>query len=195
MTNKRTYKFIRKTKETDINIFIDLDWTWKSEISTWLLFFDHMLEQISKHSWIDMKIKAKWDLDVDEHHTIEDTGLALWEAIFHALWEKKWIERYWFLLPMDESLAQIAIDLCWRPSLVFNCKFNREFVWDFPTEMVKHFFKSFSDNLKCTINIKVEWENEHHKIEAIFKALWRCLKQAIKRDGNPNETPSSKWVL
>ena len=195
MNDLRKSTITRTTKETDISISINLDWDWTAEISTGLKFFDHMLDQVSTHSWITMSIKCIWDLDVDEHHTIEDVWIVLGEAILEALWNKKWIERFWFLLPMDESLAQIAIDLWWRSYFVYKGLFKREYIWDFPTEMIKHFFKSFSDGLRCTLNIKVEWENEHHKIEAIFKSLWRCLKQAIKRDEYSNKIPSSKWSL
>lgn len=189
----RKAKFERKTNETNIKISLNLDWEWVYKIDTGLKFFDHMLEQISKHSWIDLDLFCKWDLEIDEHHTVEDVWISLWKAIWDAIWNKKWITRYWFLLPMDESLAQCAIDLSGRAQLVFDWKFEREFVWDFPTEMVKHFFKSFSDGLLCNLNMKISWENEHHKIEALFKSLAKCLKQAVKIEGN--QIPSSKWIL
>ena len=167
----RIGKVTRKTSETDISIELNLDGTGKSEISTGLGFFDHMLEQISRHGNIDLFIRVNGDLHIDEHHTIEDVGIALGECFLQALGKKKGIERYGFLLPMDDCLVQVAIDFGGRPWLVWDADFKREKIGDVPTEMLMHFFKSFSDNAKCNLNIKAEGENEHHKIEAIFKAF------------------------
>ena len=164
-------------------------------MSTGLGFFDHMLEQIAKHGGIDLKINVKGDLNVDEHHTIEDTGLALGECIAKALGDKRGIERYGYCLPMDDSLCHVVLDLGGRPWLVWNAEFKREKVGDVPTEMFMHFFKSFSDAAKMNLNIWAEGENEHHKIEGIFKALARSLKMAIKRDIYKFQLPSSKGVL
>ncbi|MBN1924824.1 MAG: bifunctional histidinol-phosphatase/imidazoleglycerol-phosphate dehydratase HisB [Prolixibacteraceae bacterium] len=191
----RTASVKRTTKETDIDVWIDLDGSGKTNISTGLGFFDHMLEQIGRHSGIDLKIIVKGDLEVDEHHTIEDTALALGEAFFIALGNKRGIERYGFCLPMDDSLAQVAIDFGGRPWLVWNVEFIREKVGDMPTEMFMHFFKSFSDAAKCNLNIKAEGQNEHHKIEGIFKALAKAIKMAIKKDVFNFELPSTKGVL
>lgn len=185
----------RTTKETDIEISVNLDGSGKSEISTGLHFFDHMLEQISKHGNIDLKIKATGDLQVDEHHTIEDTGIVLGEAVLKALGKKKGIERYGFLLPMDDALAQVAIDFGGRPWLVWNADFYREKVGDMPTEMFSHFFKSFSDATKCNLNIKAEGKNEHHKIEAIFKAFAKAAKMAVKQTDHNFNLPSTKGSL
>ncbi|MDA3816714.1 MAG: bifunctional histidinol-phosphatase/imidazoleglycerol-phosphate dehydratase HisB, partial [Prolixibacteraceae bacterium] len=178
----RTAAVKRTTKETDIDIWLDLDGTGKTEISTGLGFFDHMLEQIGRHSGIDLKIKVKGDIEVDEHHTIEDTALALGEALLKALGNKRGIERYGFCLPMDDSLIQVALDFGGRPWIVWDAEFKRERVGDMPTEMFLHFFKSFSDASKCNLNIKAEGQNEHHKIEGIFKALAKAIKMAIKKD-------------
>lgn len=183
----------RKTNETDISISLNLDGSGKSDISTGLGFYDHMLEQLSKHSGCDMTIKVKGDLHIDEHHTIEDTAIALGQAFLKALGDKRGIERYGFLLPMDDCLAQAAIDFSGRPYLVWDAEFKREKVGDTPTELFKHFFKSFSDEAKCNLNIKAEGENEHHKIEAIFKAVAKSIKMAVKRAGN--DLPSTKGVL
>lgn len=186
----------RKTKETDINISLNLDGTGRSEISTGLNFFDHMLEQIARHGLIDLQLTCEGDLDVDEHHTIEDVGIALGECISEALGEKKGIERYGFVLPMDETKAEVSIDLSGRPYLVFEADFSREYVGDFPTEMTKHFFYSLAMNLKATLNIEVRGENDHHKIEACFKGFARALKSAVEH--NPriiNQIPSSKGSL
>jgi imidazoleglycerol-phosphate dehydratase/histidinol-phosphatase len=183
----------RNTNETKINVTLNLDGTGKSAIKTGLGFFDHMLEQLSKHSGCDMDIKVKGDLDIDEHHTIEDTAIALGEAFHHALGNKKGIARYGFLLPMDDVLAQSAIDFSGRPWLVWKAKFHREKVGDMPTELFYHFWKSFSDAAKCNLNIKAEGHNEHHKIEAIFKAVAKSIKMAVKREGN--ELPSTKGTL
>jgi imidazoleglycerol-phosphate dehydratase/histidinol-phosphatase len=183
----------RVTNETNITIQLNLDGTGRSVIKTGLGFFDHMLEQLSKHSGCDLEIKVKGDLHIDEHHTIEDTAIALGEVFLHALGNKKGISRYGFLLPMDDVLAQVAIDFSGRPWIVWKAKFNREKVGDMPTELFFHFWKSFSDAAKCNLNIKAEGDNEHHKIEAIFKAVAKSIKMAVKRDGN--ELPSTKGML
>lgn len=192
----RIGKITRKTNETDINIELNLDGSGKTEIETGLHFFDHMLDQIGKHAGVDLKIKVIGDLQVDEHHTVEDTAIALGEAFLQALGDKKGISRYGFLLPMDDSLAQVALDFGGRPWLVWEAEFNREKVGDLPTEMFYHFFKSFADASKSNLNIKVEGDNEHHKIEAIFKALAKSIKMAIKRNENElNKLPSTKGLL
>jgi len=191
----RTAKVRRTTSETDISIELLLDGSGQSEISTGLGFFDHMLEQISKHSGADLKIKVKGDLHIDEHHTIEDTALALGEAFGQALGNKASIERYGFCLPMDECLAQVAIDFGGRPWLVWEADFKREKIGDMPTEMFMHFFKSFSDTSKSNLNIKVEGSNEHHKIEAIFKAFAKAIKMAIRRDVRNVKMPSTKGII
>ncbi len=185
----------RKTSETQIEVSVDLDGTGKGNIDTGLGFFNHMLDQIARHARIDLTVKVNGDLEVDEHHTIEDTALALGQAIKQALGDKRGIERYGFALPMDDSLAQVLIDFGGRPWLVWDAEFNREKVGDMPTEMFLHFFKSFSDAAACNLNIKAEGTNEHHKIEGIFKALARALKMAIKRDVFAYELPSTKGVL
>lgn len=184
----------RKTSETDIFVEVNLDGSGKSDISTGVGFFDHMLHQISRHGNMDLTIHMDGDLQVDEHHTIEDTGIALGEAFVQALGKKKGVERYGFLLPMDDCLAQVAIDFGGRPWLVWEAEFNREFVGDLPTEMCMHFFKSFSDNARCNLNIKAEGDNEHHKIESIFKAFARAIKMAVKRDGTEG-IPSTKGTI
>lgn len=191
----RKSKIVRKTNETEVEIEINLDGNGNSEISTGLHFFDHMLEQISKHGNLDLKIKVKGDLQVDEHHTIEDTGIVLGEAILKALGSKKGIERYGFLLPMDDCLAQVAVDFGGRPWLVWNVDFNREKIGDVPTEMFFHFFKSFTDSAKCNINIKAEGENEHHKIESVFKAFAKAIKMAVKQTDQNFNLPSTKGRL
>lgn len=193
--NSRTFEITRKTKETDIEIKLNLDGTGKCEISTGLHFFDHMLDQIGRHSGCDLEVKVTGDLHVDEHHTIEDTGLALGEAFLKALGDKRGIERYGFLLPMDDCLAQVAIDFSGRPWLVWDVNFKREKVGDMPTEMVFHFFKSFSDAAKCNLNIKAEGDNEHHKIEGIFKGLAKAIKMAINRNIDKMQLPSTKGML
>ena len=185
----------RTTKETDIKININLDGTGKSDIKTGLGFFDHMLDQLAKHSETDMTIEVKGDLHIDEHHTIEDTALALGSAFLEALGDKRGIQRYGFLLPMDEALAQAAIDFSGRPWLVWEADFKREKIGDMPTEMFYHFFKSFTDTSKATLNIKVEGSNEHHKIEAIFKAVAKAIKMAKQRDEKNRALPSTKGVL
>ncbi len=183
----------RTTKETDIDIEINLSGEGKAKISTGLGFFDHMLDQVSRHGNIDLQINVKGDLHIDEHHTIEDTALALGEAFAKALGDKRGIERYGYCLPMDDCLAQVAIDFGGRPWLVWEAEFKREKVGEMPTEMFYHFFKSFSDAAKCNLNIKAEGTNEHHKIEAIFKAFAKAIKLAVKKEGNL--LPSTKGVL
>lgn len=185
----------RKTHETDILIDLTLDGTGKTEIATGLGFFDHMLEQIGKHSGMDLTIKVKGDLQVDEHHTIEDTAIALGEAILKALGDKRGIERYGFTLPMDDCLCSVALDFGGRPWLVWDVQFFREKIGDMPTEMFLHFFKSLSDAARMNLNIKAEGANEHHKIEGIFKALARSLKMAVRRDIYHYELPSTKGVI
>lgn len=185
----------RNTNETKILIDINLDGTGKATINTGLGFFDHMLDQIARHGNLDLIVECKGDLHIDEHHTIEDTGIALGEAILKALGDKRGIERYAFVLPMDECLAQVAIDFGGRNWIVWDAEFKREKIGEMPTEMFYHFFKSFSDAAKCNLNIKVEGDNEHHKIESIFKAFAKCIKQAAKRDINNNALPSTKGVL
>jgi imidazoleglycerol-phosphate dehydratase/histidinol-phosphatase len=191
----RVARVVRKTNETDISVLINLDGTGRYSISTGLGFFDHMLEQLSRHSYCDMDIKVKGDLHIDEHHTIEDTALALGEAFLKALGNKKQIERYGFLLPMDDCLAQVAIDFSGRPWLVWDAPFKREKVGDTPTELFFHFFKSFSDASKCNLNIKAEGENEHHKIEAIFKATAKAIRMAVSRSLQNQGLPSTKGKL
>jgi imidazoleglycerol-phosphate dehydratase / histidinol-phosphatase len=186
---------IRKTNETDIFIEVDLDGSGKGDISTGLGFFDHMLDQIARHSGINLTVKVKGDLNVDEHHTIEDTGIALGEALLKALGDKRGTERYGFVLPMDDCLAQVALDFGGRPWIVWDAKFSRERVGDVPTEMFYHFFKSLTDAARMNLNVKAEGENEHHKIEGIFKAFARAVKNAIRRDVFNNALPSTKGVL
>lgn len=184
----------RATSETDITVTVDLDGSGSSSINTGLGFFDHMLCQIAKHSDVDISLNVKGDLNVDEHHTIEDVAICLGEAISKALGSKKGVERYGFLLPMDDCLAQVAIDFGGRPWLVWDATFKREKIGEMPTEMFYHFFKSFSDAAKCNLNIKAKGDNEHHKIEAIFKAFAKALKMAVKQTGN-NSIPSTKGSL
>ena len=191
----RTATLQRTTKETDILIEINLDGTGKTDCQTGLGFFDHMFDQLGKHSQTDLKIIAKGDLHIDEHHTIEDTALALGEAFLNALGNKRGIERYGFLLPMDDVLAQAAIDFSGRPWMVWEADFTREKIGDMPTEMFYHFFKSFSDTAKCNLNIKAEGKNEHHKIEAIFKAVAKSIKMAKQREAGNTDLPSTKGVL
>lgn len=185
----------RTTKETDIHVRINLDGNGTCDISTGLGFFDHMLEQIGKHGGIDLTIRMKGDLYVDEHHTIEDTAIALGECIYQALGSKRGIERYGYCLPMDDCLCQVALDFGGRPWLVWDASFRREKIGEMPTEMFLHFFKSLSDSARMNLNIRAEGENEHHKIEGIFKALARSLKMAIRRDIYHYEVPSSKGSL
>jgi imidazoleglycerol-phosphate dehydratase / histidinol-phosphatase len=191
----RTATVTRKTNETDITITVDLDGTGKANIETGLHFFNHMLDQIARHSGIDLTVVAKGDLHIDEHHTIEDTAITLGEVFLKALGDKKGIERYGFCLPMDDALAQVAIDFGGRNWIEWEAEFKREKVGDVPTEMFFHFFKSFSDAAKCNLNIKAEGDNEHHKIEAIFKAFAKAIKMAVKKDYNSNVLPSTKGTL
>ena len=192
---ERVAEVRRTTKETDIYIKVDLDGSGKCDISTGLGFFDHMLEQIGKHGSLDLTICVKGDLEVDEHHTIEDTALALGECLAKALGDKRGIERYGYCLPMDDCLCQVALDFGGRPWLVWDAEFKREKIGEMPTEMFLHFFKSLSDAAKMNLNIKAEGQNEHHKIEGIFKALARSIKMAVKRDIYHYEVPSSKGSL
>jgi imidazoleglycerol-phosphate dehydratase / histidinol-phosphatase len=186
----------RNTNETKILVQLNLDGRGWSKIETGLGFFDHMLDQLAKHSGADLIVKVEGDLHIDEHHTIEDTALALGEAYLKAIGDKRGISRYGFLLPMDEALAQVAIDFSGRNWLVWEAEFKREKIGEMPTEMFYHFFKSFSDTAKCNLNIKVEGDNEHHKIEAIFKAWAKAIKMAVKRDINAlDNMPSTKGVL
>lgn len=192
--SERTSQISRKTKETDIQVFIGLDNKKASSFNTGIAFFDHMLEQISKHGNISLQVKVKGDLEVDEHHTVEDTAIVLGEAFKQALGNKIGTERYGFALPMDECSAQVLLDFGGRPYFMWEADFKRERVGDLPTEMFKHFFKSFSDSSQCNLHIKAEGENEHHKIEGIFKAFARAIKMAIRR--NPlNGMPSTKGTL
>jgi len=192
---KREIKHLRQTAETSIDITLNLDGTGKADIKTGLHFFDHMLDQIARHGNIDLKVFANGDLHIDEHHTVEDTGIALGEAFLAALGNKKGIERYGFALPMDDAEAKVLIDFGGRPWIVWNTDFHRERVGDVPTEMFYHFFKSFSDAARCNLNVFCRGDNEHHKIEAIFKAFAKALKMAVKRDVNSNQLPSTKGVL
>jgi len=192
---ERTAVVQRTTKETDIYVSLNLDGSGKTEISTGLSFFDHMLDQIGKHSGIDLTIKVEGDLNVDEHHTIEDTAIALGEALHKALGDKRGVERYGYYLPMDDCLCSVALDFGGRAWLVWDASFKREKIGDMPAEMFLHFFKSLSDAARMNLNIKAEGENEHHKIEGIFKALARAIKMAIRRDIYSYELPSTKGVL
>ncbi len=192
---ERKVSHTRNTNETQITVELNLDGKGQASISTGIAFFDHMLEQIAKHGSIDLNINAKGDLHIDEHHTIEDIGIALGEAFLKALSNKKGIERYGFLLPMDDCLAQVAIDFGGRSWIVWDAEFKREKIGEMPTEMFFHFFKSFSDAAKCNLNIKAEGQNEHHKIEAIFKGFAKAIKIAVKRDSNNMNLPSTKGIL
>ncbi len=191
----RSVSVNRNTNETKISINLNLDGTGKSKIETGLAFFDHMLDQIARHGQMDLTIEVKGDLEVDEHHTIEDTAIALGEAFNQALGNKLGIERYGFTLPMDDCLAQVAIDFGGRNWLVWEAEFKREKIGEMPTEMFFHFFKSFTDGAKCNLNIKAEGTNEHHKIEAIFKAFAKAIKMAVKRDVEKMILPSTKGML
>lgn len=191
----RTGSIVRNTNETQIQIDLNLDGTGKSDISTGISFFDHMLDQIARHGQLDLVLKVKGDLDVDEHHTIEDTAIALGEVFAKTLGSKLGIERYGFCLPMDDCLAQVAIDFGGRNWLVWEADFKREMVGKMPTEMFFHFFKSFTDGAKCNLNIQAEGTNEHHKIEAIFKAFAKAIKMAVKRDVEKMILPSTKGML
>ncbi|MFD2907829.1 bifunctional histidinol-phosphatase/imidazoleglycerol-phosphate dehydratase HisB [Flavobacterium ardleyense] len=193
--DERTASITRKTNETDIFIQLNLDGTGKSNIDTGISFFDHMLDQIARHGQMDLDIQVKGDLEVDEHHTIEDTAIALGEVFATALGNKLGIERYGFCLPMDDCLAQVAIDFGGRNWLVWETEFKREMIGKMPTEMFFHFFKSFTDGAKANLNIKCEGSNEHHKIEAIFKAFAKAIKVAVKRDTEKMILPSTKGML
>lgn len=186
----------RNTKETRIKIDLNLDGSGKSRIKTGIGFFDHMLEQIARHANLDLSISVKGDLRIDEHHTVEDTGIALGEALRKALGDKKGIQRYGFFIPMDDSVAVCTIDLGGRSYLNFNCKFKREKVGDFPTELTKEFFRALADSMKANIYIKAKGENDHHKIESIFKAFAKSLNEAARFDErNNNRIPSTKGIL
>jgi imidazoleglycerol-phosphate dehydratase/histidinol-phosphatase len=185
----------RTTKETDIAVELNLDGTGRAEISTGISFFDHMLEQIARHGQLDLKLKASGDLEVDEHHTIEDAAIALGEAFALCLQDKRGMERYGFSLPMDDCLAQVAVDFGGRNWIVWEADFRREMIGKMPTEMFFHFFKSFSDKALCNLNIKAEGTNEHHKIEAIFKAFAKAVKMAVRRDAASDALPSTKGRL
>ncbi|WP_282016208.1 bifunctional histidinol-phosphatase/imidazoleglycerol-phosphate dehydratase HisB [Marinifilum flexuosum] len=192
---ERTARIVRDTKETQIEIKLDLDGEGKGEFDTGIGFFDHMLDQIAKHAGVDLSVKVKGDLEVDEHHTIEDTAIALGEAFNKALGSKLGLDRYGFSLPMDDCLAQVALDFGGRNWLVWDAEFKREMIGGMPTEMFYHFFKSFTDGAACNLNIKAEGQNEHHKIEGIFKALARAIRMAIRRDVNCLQLPSTKGKL
>jgi imidazoleglycerol-phosphate dehydratase/histidinol-phosphatase len=192
---KRAVRLERNTEETKISIELNLDGSGKSKIDTGIAFFDHMLDQLARHGGVDLNIKTIGDLEVDEHHSIEDTAIALGETFAQALGDKKGIERFGFTLPMDDSLTQVALDFGGRSWLVWEAKFKREMVGQMPTEMFYHFFKSFADGAKANLNIKSEGTNEHHKIESIFKAFAKAIKMAIKRDADKMILPSTKGTL
>lgn len=191
----RTATIKRRTNETDIELFLNLDGTGRSEIKTGLHFFDHMLDQLARHGGLDITLRCDGDLQVDEHHTIEDTAIVLGEAFLQALGDKRGISRYGFLLPMDDALAQVAIDFGGRSWIVWDATFKREKIGDMPTEMFFHFFKSFSDAARCNLNIQVAGENEHHQIEAIFKAFAKAIKMAVAREIENKSLPSTKGLL
>ncbi|MCA0132718.1 bifunctional histidinol-phosphatase/imidazoleglycerol-phosphate dehydratase HisB [Winogradskyella alexanderae] len=194
-TTERVGTIERNTNETKIKMELNLDGTGKGQIDTGIAFFDHMLDQIARHGQMDLNIKVEGDLQVDEHHTIEDTAIALGEVFAITLGNKLGIERYGFCLPMDDCLAQVAIDFGGRNWLVWDAEFKREMIGKMPTEMFYHFFKSFTDGAKCNLNIKVEGTNEHHKIEAIFKAFAKAIKMAVKQDVDKMILPSTKGML
>ena len=191
----RTASIHRQTKETDIDITLNLDGSGKADINTGIGFLDHLLEQIARHGMVDLRVKANGDLRVDEHHTIEDIAIVLGQCLDKALSDKRGLQRYGFCLPMDDCLCQTAIDLGGRPWLVWEADFRREKIGDMPTEMFPHFFKSLSDNARMNLNIKAEGQNEHHKIEGIFKSFARALKMALARDTTNFQLPSSKGML
>ena len=191
----REAAYSRKTAETDIQVKVNLDGTGQSDIKTGLAFFDHMLDQLARHGQMDLYLRTRGDLQVDEHHTIEDTAIALGAAVQEALGDKMGIERYGFCLPMDDCLAQVALDFGGRNWLVWEADFKREKIGDMPTEMFMHFFKSFSDSARANLNIKAEGQNEHHKIEAIFKAFAKAIKMAVKRDPEKRILPTTKGML
>ena len=192
---ERTAEVKRTTKETDIHVSINLDGTGKCDISTGLGFFDHMLEQIGKHGMTDLTIHVDGDLNVDEHHTIEDTAIVLGQCLLQALGSKRGIERYGFCLPMDDCICNVALDFGGRPWLIWDTEFKREKIGDMPTEMFMHFFKSISDAAQMNLYIKAEGTNEHHKIEGIFKAFAKSIKMAVRRDVYHYELPSTKGML
>lgn len=198
-TNGRFPRFAqlrRKTKETDIAVFVNIDGSGRSNVSTGIGFLDHMLDLLTKHSLIDLSLKANGDLQVDEHHTVEDTALALGSALAKALGDKRGIERYGFWVPMDEALAEVVIDLSGRQYFVFEGKFTREYVGELPTELVSHFFESFAQSLRCNLHMTIKrGENEHHKIEALFKGFGRCLRQAFRASPYEQGIPSTKGSL
>jgi imidazoleglycerol-phosphate dehydratase / histidinol-phosphatase len=191
----RTASIERNTAETSVKVDLNLDGTGKYDVATGIGFFDHMISQLARHSGCDLAVKVSGDLDVDEHHTIEDTGLAIGDAFYLALGNKRGMERYGYALPMDDCMAQVLIDFGGRPWLVWDAAFSREKIGEMPTEMFMHFFKSFSDAARCNLNIKAEGSNEHHKIEAIFKALARAIKMAIHRDVFDSAIPTTKGIL
>ena len=192
---ERVVELCRETSETKVTVRLNLDGSGKGAIDTGIAFFDHMLDQLARHGQLDLELKTEGDLEVDEHHTIEDTGIALGEAFNKALADKLGMERYGFCLPMDDALAQVAIDFGGRNWLVWEAEFNREMIGKMPTEMFTHFFKSFTDGAKANLNIKAEGSNEHHKIEAIFKAFAKAIKMAVKRDPEKMVLPSTKGIL
>ena len=193
--NNRHARVVRKTSETEIQVSVELDGKGAAKVKTGLGFFDHMLDQIARHSGCNLTINVKGDLQVDEHHTIEDTALALGEAFLNALGDKTGIGRYGFMLPMDDCLAQVAVDFSGRSWLVWEVEFKREKIGDVPTEMFVHFFKSFADAARCNLNIKANGSNEHHKIEAVYKAFARALRMAIQKDNYSEQLPSTKGLL
>lgn len=193
--SERSVELKRSTAETEIKVRLNVDGTGRNKLNTGLSFFDHMLEQIARHGNMDLEVEVKGDLHVDEHHTIEDTAIVLGDAFAQVLKDKRGMERYGFTLPMDDCLAQVAIDFGGRPWLVWEAEFKREKIGDMPTEMFYHFFKSFSDGARTNLNIKAEGTNEHHKIEAIFKALAKAIKAAVKRDPDKMILPSTKGML
>ena len=195
LLKERAVGLEKNTKETQISINLNLDGTGKAQIDTGIAFFDHMLDQLARHGGVDLSIKTQGDLEVDEHHTIEDTAIALGESFAKALGDKKGIERYGFTLPMDDALAQVALDFGGRSWLVWEAEFKREMIGQIPTEMFYHFFKSFADGAKVNLNIKAKGINEHHKIESIFKAFAKAIKMAIKRDVDKMILPSTKGTL
>tara|TARA_B100001059_G_scaffold13410_1_gene10761 strand:- start:3980 stop:5110 length:1131 start_codon:yes stop_codon:yes gene_type:complete len=195
LLKERAVRLDRNTKETKISIDLNLDGSGKSQIDTGIAFFDHMLDQLARHGGVDLNIKSIGDLEVDEHHTIEDTAIALGEIFAKALGNKKGIERYGFTLPMDDALAQVALDFGGRSWLIWETEFKREMIGQMPTEMFYHFFKSFADGAKANLSIKAEGNNEHHKIESIFKAFAKAIKMAIKRDAENMILPSTKGTL
>ena len=195
MASERIAKQHRKTKETDINLTLNLDGSGNTVLNTGIGFFDHMLDGFARHGFFDLKIHVTGDLIVDTHHTIEDTAIALGECIYRALGSKRGIERYGYCLPMDDCLCRVALDFGGRAWLVWDAEFHREKIGEMPTEMFLHFFKSLSDAARMNLNIKAEGQNEHHKIEGIFKALARAIKMAVRRDIYHFEVPSSKGCI